>query len=83
MGRFIIGSLYTHLQLVEGESSSSPDLGVISDGLTVNNGSEETSNGSGGDGLGLLHSLCPPCLLLTGLVEPGLDIPDKLKGEIH
>ena len=77
MGRFIIGSLYTHLQLVEGESSSSPDLGVISDGLTVNNGSEETSNGSGGDGLGLLHSLCPPCLLLTGLVEPGLDIPDK------
>ena len=75
-----IGAFYTHLQLVQSETSSCPDFGVVPDRLAVNDGSEETGDGSGSDSLGLLHSLCPPPLLLACLVEPRLDIPEGGRG---
>ena len=75
--RLILGFLsQTNLEFVEGESSAGPHSGVVSDGLTMYNWSEKTSYWARGDSFSLFQTSCAPALLLTGLVEPGFDVPE-------
>lgn len=60
------------LDLGEGETSTEPDLGVVSDRGGSDGGSEELK-GSDTQGQGLGLSGDPSPVLSAGLVEPGLD----------
>jgi hypothetical protein len=60
------------LQLGEGETSTEPDLGVVSLGRG-SNGRSEQLEGSNSEVQGLLLTSDTPGVLSAGLVEPGLD----------
>ena len=60
------------LQLGEGETSTEPDLGVVSLGGGTNGRSEQLK-GSNSEVQGLLLTSDTPGVLSAGLVEPGLD----------
>jgi hypothetical protein len=60
------------LDFGQGESSTEPDLGVVSDRRSSDGGSEELERSdTQGQGLGLSGGSSP--VLSSGLVEPGLD----------
>ncbi len=62
--------LDSHLQLLQGESTTSPELHVVLHSLTAHSGPQEAINGTGSDFSGLLDPLKTSGLFLSGLVEP-------------
>jgi len=68
-------------ELLEGEASSVSNLGRIPSGHTVDEGSQKL-NRSGEDGGSLCLSSMQSSLLVSGLVEPGLDESGPVLAEV-
>ena len=62
-----------YLELSKGEATAESGLHVVLLSGATDNGSQKTSGGSGGDGSSDLLAVHSAGLLLSGLVEPGLD----------
>ena len=62
-----------YLELLEGEATTSTELGVVLDGGATNGGADQAINGARGNASGLLDTRNTAGLLATSLVQPGLD----------
>lgn len=62
------------LQLLETEATSQPELDVVLDRGTMDNGSQKTSSGARCNTTGFLNASTVTALLAHRLVEPCLDV---------
>lgn len=66
---------FTHLQLLQGETTAGTQLGVVADGGAADHRAQGTAGWAGEDGLSLLDAVRMPADLAGRLVEPGLHMP--------